>query len=87
MENQTIGPVFLTVTEKPNQPHPKQILIRFSGPPDTSVYVDLIKQDKAQGTLRLIFFNDSFFNLRGMNCRKNFKAMLTSFRQLNKFFV
>eukprot|EP00105_Crassostrea_gigas_P029837 XP_011451900.1 PREDICTED: uncharacterized protein LOC105345468 [Crassostrea gigas] len=39
----TIGPVFLTVSQIPNQPNVMQVLIRFAGPPDTLVYADFNK--------------------------------------------
>nr|XP_034320222.1 uncharacterized protein LOC117687578 isoform X1 [Crassostrea gigas] len=42
----TIGPVFVTVTEKPNQSDQRQVLIRFSGPPDTVLIVNEQKLNK-----------------------------------------
>ncbi|XP_052693858.1 uncharacterized protein LOC128172132 [Crassostrea angulata] len=37
----TIGPVFLMVSRSPNQPNVMQVLIRFSGPPDTLAHAEL----------------------------------------------
>ncbi|XP_052693860.1 uncharacterized protein LOC128172133 [Crassostrea angulata] len=39
----TIGPIFLTVSQSPNQPNVLQVLIRFAGPPDTLVLADFYK--------------------------------------------
>lgn len=43
----TIGTVFVTLTLKPFLP--TQVLIRFSGPPDTSVFVKEQEVTKVQG--------------------------------------
>lgn len=45
----TIGPVFVTVTEKPNQSDQRQVLIRFYGPPDTVLIVNEQKLNKVPG--------------------------------------
>nr|XP_034319346.1 uncharacterized protein LOC117687207 [Crassostrea gigas] len=47
----TIGPIFLTVSQSPNQPNVLQVLIRFAGPPDTLVLADFYKDlNKVQVT-------------------------------------
>uniref|UniRef100_A0A8W8NXZ4 Uncharacterized protein n=1 Tax=Magallana gigas TaxID=29159 RepID=A0A8W8NXZ4_MAGGI len=44
----TIGPVFVTVAEKPNQSDQRQVLIKFSGPPDTVLTLNARKRNKVQ---------------------------------------
>lgn len=39
----------MTVSQKPNQPLSRQVLIRFVGPADTSVFVRGNKLTKIQG--------------------------------------
>lgn len=57
----TIGPVFVTVTRKPNQPFQRQVLIKFKGPPDTSVSFEGGNLTKVQGKQSLNLINLTFF--------------------------
>lgn len=43
------------VSRSPNQPNVMQVLIRFSGPPDTLAHAELYDDlDKVQGMIRLL---------------------------------
>lgn len=57
----TIGPVFVTVTRKPNQPFQRQVLIKFKGPPDTSVSFEGRNLTKVQGKQSLNLISLTFF--------------------------
>lgn len=57
-EKLTIGPVFVTLTLKPFLP--TQVLIRFSGHPDTSVFVN--KQEVTKFKVGNKFIFEKIFN-------------------------
>lgn len=57
----TIGPVFVTVTPKPNQLFQRQVLIKFNGPPDTSVSFEGRNLTKVQGKQSLNLISLTFF--------------------------
>lgn len=70
----------MTVSQKPNQPLSRQVLIRFVGPADTSVFVRGNKLTKIQGILRynLVHFTIPYSNLITLNqmCIIMFQSVL-----------
>lgn len=70
----------MKVSQKPNQPLSRQVLIRFSGPANTSVFVRGNKLTKIQGILRLnlVFFTIPYSNLITLNqmCMIMFQSVL-----------